>query len=84
VDIDSARQPLAAVRQRVREELRERIIDGTLKPGDRLVERDLAEDLGVSRVPVREAIRSLESEGFLVSQSPRRVEVRQLSKVDVE
>jgi len=78
------RPPLAAVRERVREELRERIVTGVLRPGDRLVERDLAEDLGVSRVPVREAIRSLEADGFVVVQSPRRVVVRQLSRVDVE
>ncbi|WP_410596320.1 GntR family transcriptional regulator [Amycolatopsis sp. lyj-23] len=78
------RQPLAATRQRVREELRERILTGRLRPGDRLVERELAEDLGVSRVPVREAIRALEAEGFLVVQSPRRVVVRQLARVDVE
>lgn len=77
-------RPLAATRERVREALRERILTGVLKPGDRLVERELAEDLGVSRVPVREAIRSLEAEGFLVVQSPRRVVVRQLARVDVE
>lgn len=76
--------PLAAIRQRVRDELRDRILTGQLRPGDRLVERELAEGLGVSRVPVREAIRSLESEGFVVVQSPRRVVVRQLDKPDVE
>jgi DNA-binding GntR family transcriptional regulator len=77
-------KPLAAVRQRVVDELRERIVTGLLKPGDRLVERDLAEDLGVSRLPVREEIRALESEGFLETPSPRRVVVRQLSRADVE
>ncbi len=81
---EAPRQPLAATRQRVREELRERILTGRLKPGDRLVERELAEDLGVSRVPVREAIRSLEAEGFLAVQSPRRIVVRQLARADVE
>ena len=81
---EQMRPPLAAVRERVREELRERIVTGVLRPGDRLVERDLAEDLGVSRVPVREAIRSLEADGFVVVQSPRRVVVRRLSRVDVE
>ncbi|WP_373299831.1 GntR family transcriptional regulator [Amycolatopsis acidiphila] len=75
---------MAAVRQRVVDELRERIVTGRLKPGERLVERDLAEDLGVSRLPVREAIRALESEGFLETPSPRRVVVRQLSRADVE
>lgn len=81
---EGQRQPLAATRQRVRDELRERILAGRLKPGDRLVERELAEDLGVSRVPVREAIRSLEAEGFLAVQSPRRIVVRQLARTDVE
>jgi DNA-binding GntR family transcriptional regulator len=84
VNSEQIRRPLAAVRERVREQLRERIVTGVLRPGDRLVERDLAEDLGVSRVPVREAIRSLEADGFVVVQSPRRVVVRQLSRVDVE
>jgi DNA-binding GntR family transcriptional regulator len=81
---EQVRPPLAAVRERVREQLRERIVTGVLRPGDRLVERELAEDLGVSRVPVREAIRSLEADGFVVVQSPRRMVVRQLSRVDVE
>jgi DNA-binding GntR family transcriptional regulator len=84
VNSEQTRRPLAAVRERVRGQLRERIVTGVLRPGDRLVERDLAEDLGVSRVPVREAIRSLEADGFVVVQSPRRVVVRQLSRVDVE
>nr|WP_020660321.1 GntR family transcriptional regulator [Amycolatopsis benzoatilytica] len=78
------RQPLAATRRRVLDELRERILTGRLQPGDRLVERELAEDLGVSRVPVREAIRSLEAEGFVAVPSPRRVVVRKLARVDVE
>ncbi|UKD58429.1 GntR family transcriptional regulator [Amycolatopsis sp. FU40] len=82
--VTQQRQPLAATRARVLDELRERILTGRLKPGDRLVERELAEDLGVSRVPVREAIRSLESEGFVVVPTPRRVVVRQLARVDVE
>jgi len=46
--------------------LREAIISGTLAPGERLMEIQLAEDMGVSRTPVREAIRKLELEGFVV------------------
>jgi DNA-binding GntR family transcriptional regulator len=84
VNSEQVRPPLGAVRERVREQLRARIMTGVLRPGDRLVERDLAEDLGVSRVPVREAIRSLEADGFVVVQSPRRVVVRQLSRLEVE
>src|SRR6056297_4155191 len=43
---------------------------GTFRPGDRLTETDLAERLGLSRTPVREAIRQLESDG-LVTHVPR-------------
>jgi len=46
-------------------ELRRLILDGTLPPGERLIEDRLAELLGVSRNPIREAIRMLEAEGFL-------------------
>ncbi|MCK8784728.1 GntR family transcriptional regulator [Roseomonas sp. NAR14] len=40
---------------------------GTFLPGDRLVEAEIARDLGISRVPVREALRQLESQGILVN-----------------
>lgn len=45
--------------------LRSRILSGDLAPGERLVEQSLAEDLGLSRTPVREAIRRLLHEGFV-------------------
>jgi DNA-binding GntR family transcriptional regulator len=56
---------------RVIEELRQAILSRRLKPGERLVEERLADELGVSRNPVREAIRVLESEG-LVEVTARR------------
>mgnify|MGYP000853343440 CR=1 FL=1 len=46
--------------------LREAILEGKLEPGKRLMEMQLAENLGVSRTPVREAIRKLELEGLVV------------------
>src|SRR5258706_1261440 len=46
-------------------ELRQAILSGRLKPGERLVEGRLADELGVSRNPVREAIRALASEGLI-------------------
>ncbi|MGH2751278.1 MAG: GntR family transcriptional regulator [Actinomycetota bacterium] len=46
--------------------LRRRIVDGTYEPGHRLVLDALARDLGVSPVPVREALRRLEAEGWIV------------------
>lgn len=51
--------------------LRTAIRDGILRPGIRLVERDLAERLGMSRIPVREAIQRLVEEG-LVQKAPHR------------
>ena len=51
--------------------LRERILSGELAPGERLVEGRLSEELGVSRMPVREALRALASEG-IVAIEPRR------------
>lgn len=54
------------LREMVFESLREAIIQGRLKPGERLMEIQLAEEMGVSRTPVREAIRKLELEGFVV------------------
>ena len=61
-------QPLRAM---VRDELRRMVITGELPPGARLVEDRLAAQLGVSRNPVREALQTLASEGF-VTIVPRR------------
>ncbi|MFH8498133.1 GntR family transcriptional regulator [Streptomyces coeruleorubidus] len=77
-------EPLGAVRERVTAELRQEIIAGSLRPGDRLVERELAQRFGVSRVPVREAIRALVAEGFVHFETPRRTVVRRLTPNDVK
>jgi DNA-binding GntR family transcriptional regulator len=77
-------EPLGAVRERVTADLRQEIIAGSLRPGDRLVERELAERFGVSRVPVREAIRALVAEGFVHFETPRRTVVRRLTPNDVK
>jgi DNA-binding GntR family transcriptional regulator len=55
--------------------IRAEIIAGTLARGARLKEDALAEQFGVSRVPVREALRQLESEGFVVSEKFKGVRV---------
>lgn len=63
--------------------IREAIIVGELKPGERLMEVQLAEKMGVSRTPVREAIRKLELEG-LVEMLPRKgAHVADLSVKDI-
>ena len=63
--------------------LRDAIVSGDLKPGERLMEVDLAEKMGVSRTPVREAVRKLEMEG-LVTMVPRKgTHVAELSAKDI-
>jgi DNA-binding GntR family transcriptional regulator len=61
----------ASLSKVVNEQIRGQILDGKLKPGERLVEDKLSAELGVSRVPVREALRMLSSEG-LVRIEPNR------------
>ena len=63
-------QPVT-LRDQVQERMREAIIEGHFKPGERLVERPLCDQLGVSRTVVRETIRYLEAEG-LVQMIPNR------------
>lgn len=73
VESDPARDVASdsVLSQRVHDEIRQRIIDGRLRPGDRIRERDLAEELDVSRVPIRHALPGLERGGF-VHVLPRR------------
>lgn len=58
-------QPPATLRDMVQERLRDAIIEGAFKPGQRLVERPLCDQLGVSRTVIRETIRYLEAEGLV-------------------
>ena len=67
------------LREIVYEELKRQILVGEIAPGTRMMEVDLADVMGVSRTPVREAIRKLELEG-LVTMIPRRgAEVAQIT-----
>ena len=72
-----------SLRDSVTGALRQRIVSGELAPGTRVVERQVAEQLGVSRVPVREALRALEREGFLEERATRGMVVRRLDPEDV-
>lgn len=67
-NLGARHSPLFAL---VTDTLRQRIVGGVYRQGDRLVEHTLSAELGVSRVPVREALRALAAEG-LVSIEPRR------------
>ena len=64
--------------------LRNGILRGTLKPGDRLMEMHLANKLGVSRTPVREAIRMLEQEGLAVTIPRKGAQVAKMTEKDLQ
>lgn len=71
------------LRDIVCEAMRQAMVDGVFHPGERLMEIQLAEDLGVSRTPVREAIRKLELEGFVVIIPRRGTYVADISIRDI-
>lgn len=63
--------------------LRDAILTGTYRPGERLVQDDLAESYGISRIPLREALRRLEGEGLVIFSPNRGAIVRPLAPKDV-
>lgn len=69
--------------ERVYEWVRNRIIDGTLEPGSRVREREVADELGVSRIPIREAFPRLEAEGFLRTLPRRGAVVAPMEREDI-
>ncbi|MFC8597596.1 GntR family transcriptional regulator [Isoptericola sp. NPDC057191] len=68
---------------RVARAVREQIVDGVREPGSRLVERDLAAELGVSRIPVRDALRTLVAEGLVTPRPRTWAVVREFTDADV-
>jgi DNA-binding GntR family transcriptional regulator len=64
--------------------LRAGILDGRHPPGARLREVELAERYGVSRIPLREALRTLEAEGLVMGAANRGVSVRALERDDID
>jgi len=72
------------VADRVTVELREAIFNGDLAPGERLVERKLAERLGTSHIPVREALTRLTQEGLVERLPHRGARVAALTRRDLE
>lgn len=71
------------LRELVLDAIREAIINGTLKPRERLMEIQMAEELGVSRTPIREALRKLELEGFIVMVPRKGAYVADVSFKDI-
>ncbi len=72
------------LREKILETIREAILKGTLKPGEKVAEPELAERFGISRTPIREAFRQLESEGYLTVIPRKGAVVAALSEQDVQ
>jgi DNA-binding GntR family transcriptional regulator len=73
-----------SVVETVADYLRESIVAGDLKPGEKINNNDITDRLGVSSIPVREALRILESEGLVVSRPGRGSWVSRVSRKDLE
>lgn len=78
------RVPSESRREKVVQILRSAITSGQLPPGHRLVEFELADQMGTSRAPIREALRQLEQEGLVVSYPYRGTEVLGVSQDEIE
>jgi DNA-binding GntR family transcriptional regulator len=65
------------------QQIRQGIVEGVYRPGERIVEKRLADDLQLSRTPIREAIRMLQSEGLVHSMPNRGATVRALTAEDI-
>lgn len=79
------KQPGSALGEQVRRALQSRIAEGRLQPEDRIYEQEIAAEFGVSRVPVREAIRRLQGDGLVEIRDRRRgVFVRSLGRRQAE
>ena len=72
------------LREKILENIRDAIISGILPSGSRVSEPDLAERYGISRTPIREAMRQLESEGYLTVIPRKGAVVTSFSEKDVE
>lgn len=69
--------------EQIRDIIADSILNGELKPGERVVENNLAQKLGVSQAPVRDAIRDLVFMGFLKSEPYKGATVRSFTKEDL-
>lgn len=68
------------MREQIKELIIQRILEGTYKPGERIVELQLVQELGVSQAPVREALRDLEAMRFIDSEPYKGARVRAVSR----
>lgn len=71
------------LRENVADEIRMKILNGDMKPGDKIIEQELASEFGISRGPVREALRQLEQEGMVEYSRNVGCSVRHIGMDDV-
>jgi len=81
--IESERIVLTPLRENVANAIRKWIFHGILRPGQVLTQEEVAQRLGISRMPVREAFQLLAHEGLLVIEAHRRAVVRALSRDEI-
>jgi DNA-binding GntR family transcriptional regulator len=81
---DAVQLQRSLLRDQVRIVLIDRIVRGLMAPGDRLNEAELAEELRISRTPIKEAILAMEREGFVQASRGRGHVVTPLSRTEVE
>lgn len=74
---------IRSLRDMAYDDIRDAILSGALAPGQRVKERDVAEQMGISTTPVKEALRRLEQEGLVVSQPRRGAVVSTLVQIPV-
>ncbi len=82
-DISMNNDDFLPLRDVVFNTLRNAILKGELEPGEKLMEKKLSEKLGVSRTPIREAIRKLELEGLVVMTPRKSAEVASITEEDL-
>jgi DNA-binding GntR family transcriptional regulator len=80
--IDIKRPP--TIREEVFKHLRKKILTGEIRPGDRLIESKLADEIRISRTPIREALHNLEKEKLIQSIPRVGYVVREISRDEVE
>ncbi|MEH7438604.1 GntR family transcriptional regulator [Neobacillus drentensis] len=83
MDIRWEENNLLSIREHAYLYLKEMILEGELKAGDRLIERELAGKLNISRTPIREALFRLESQGFVKTVPRKGVVVSNISETEV-
>jgi DNA-binding GntR family transcriptional regulator len=78
-DVATTLAPRTSLREQIKDVILQRIVEGRLQPGSRIVETRVAQELGVSQGPVREALRDLEQLGCVVHEPGRGCSVRAIS-----